>query len=189
MPRKRYAFKITISRQRLITALCAGLLLSASPFSLSPLSFSALSVLGQPTWIAVAHAQQLDRATQVLFLAVEKNDLPGVQAAVNGGADIIELQIPFSDPMADGPAIAVASDEAIKSGATVAKSLALLEKVVKLGKPVAVMTYTNIPFRYGIPKFVKTIAKPGASALIVPDCPFDTEETAILQFVQKASSQ
>ena len=92
------------------------------------------------------------------------------------GADIIELQIPFSDPMADGPAIAVASDEAIKAGATVAKSLALLEKVAKLGKPVAVMTYVNIPFRYGIPKFVKTIAKAGASALIVPDCPFDTEE-------------
>lgn len=93
MPRKRYAVEITIPRQRLITALCAGLLLSASPFSLSPLSFSALSVLEHPTWIAVAHAQQLDRATQVLFLAVEKNDLPGVQAAVNGGADITARQI------------------------------------------------------------------------------------------------
>ncbi len=98
------------------------------------------------------------------------------EALVKGGADIIELQIPFSDPMADGPAIAVASDEAIKAGATVEKSLALLEKVVKLGKPVAVMTYVNIPFKYGIPKFVKTIARAGASALIVPDCPFDAEE-------------
>ncbi|MEK7107146.1 MAG: tryptophan synthase subunit alpha [Patescibacteria group bacterium] len=98
------------------------------------------------------------------------------EALAKGGADIIELQIPFSDPMADGPAIAVASDEAIKSGATVAKSLALLEKVAARGRPVAVMTYVNIPFRYGIPKFVKTIAKTGASALIVPDCPFDSEE-------------
>ena len=98
------------------------------------------------------------------------------EALAKGGADIIELQIPFSDPMADGPAIAVASDEAIRAGATVAKSLALLEKVAKLGKPVAVMTYVNIPFRYGFSKFVKTIAKAGASALIVPDCPFDTEE-------------
>ncbi|MDO8522060.1 MAG: tryptophan synthase subunit alpha [bacterium] len=98
------------------------------------------------------------------------------EALAKGGADIIELQIPFSDPMADGPAISVASDEAIKSGATVAKSLALLGKVAKLGKPVVVMTYINIPFRYGIPKFVKTLAKAGASALIVPDCPFDTEE-------------
>lgn len=98
------------------------------------------------------------------------------EALVKGGADIIELQIPFSDPMADGPAISVASDEAIKAGATVAKSLALLEKVAGLGKPVAVMTYLNIAFRYGIPKFVKTIRAAGASALIVPDCPFDTEE-------------
>ena len=98
------------------------------------------------------------------------------EALVKGGANIIELQIPFSDPMADGPAIAVASDEAIKAGATVAKSLALLEKVAALGKPIAVMSYINIPFRYGISKFVKKIAEAGASALIVPDCPFDTEE-------------
>ncbi|MDO8552332.1 MAG: tryptophan synthase subunit alpha [bacterium] len=98
------------------------------------------------------------------------------EALVKGGADIIELQIPFSDPMADGPAIAVASEEAIKAGATVAKSLSLLKKVAALGKPVAVMTYVNIPFRYGIPKFVKSIADAGASALIVPDCPFDTQE-------------
>lgn len=98
------------------------------------------------------------------------------EALVKGGADIIELQIPFSDPMADGPAISVASDEAIKAGTTVAQSLALLEKVVRLGKPLAVMTYVNIPFRYDIAKFVKMISKAGASALIVPDCPFDTEE-------------
>lgn len=93
-----------------------------------------------------------------------------------GGVDIIELQIPFSDPMADGPTIAVASEEALKKGATVAKSLALLEKVTRLGKPVAVMTYINIPFRFGIQTFVATITKAGASALIVPDCPFDTDE-------------
>src|SRR3989344_2631083 len=103
------------------------------------------------------------------------------EALAKGGADIIELQIPFSDPMADGPAIAVASEEAIKAGATVAKSLALLEKVVGLGKLVAVMTSVNIPFRYGIPKFVRTIAQAGASALIVPDSPFDSEEGRELQ--------
>src|SRR3989344_1377067 len=126
--------------------------------------------------------------TKTLFMAHMIAGYPSIEysekvaeSLVNGGADIIELQIPFSDPMADGPAIAVASDEAIKSGATVAKSLALLEKVVKLGKPVAVMTYINIPFRYGIPRFVKTISKAGASALIVPDCPFDTEEGRELQ--------
>ena len=121
--------------------------------------------------------------TKTLFMAHMIAGYPTIadsekvaEALAKGGADIIELQIPFSDPMADGPAIAVASDEAIKAGATVAKSLALLQKLAKLGKPMAVMTYVNIAFRYDIPKFVKTIAKAGASALIVPDCPFDTEE-------------
>ena len=98
------------------------------------------------------------------------------ETLVRGGADIIELQIPFSDPMADGPTIAVASEDALKAGATVATSLTLLSKVSRLGNPVAVMSYTNPVFRYGIPKFVQTIAGAGASALIIPDCPFDSEE-------------
>lgn len=101
-------------------------------------------------------------------------------ALAKGGADIIELQIPFSDPMADGPTIALACDEALKKGATVAGSLALLKKVSALGKPVAVMSYVNIPFRYGIAKFVQTIRESGASALIVPDCPFDSDEGSAL---------
>ena len=97
-------------------------------------------------------------------------------ALVKGGADIIELQIPFSDPMADGPTIAVACEEALKGGATVASSLELLKKISSLGKPIAVMTYINPPFRYGLEKFVAAIKDAGASALIVPDCPFDAEE-------------
>jgi len=125
--------------------------------------------------------------TKVLFMAHMIAGYPTMddsekvaEALANGGADIIELQIPFSDPMADGPVIAVASEDALRAGATVEKSLALLKKVTKLGKPVAVMTYVNIPFHYGLAKFVKAIAQAGASALIVPDCPFDTEEGAEL---------
>lgn len=98
------------------------------------------------------------------------------EALARGGADIIELQIPFSDPMADGPTIAVACEEALKGGTSVASSLELLKKVCALGKPVAVMSYINPVFRYDIPRFVKTIRDAGASALIVPDCPFDTPE-------------
>lgn len=98
------------------------------------------------------------------------------EALVKGGADIIELQIPFSDPMADGPTIAVACEEALKKGATVATSLELLKIVSALGRPVAVMSYINPIFRYGLEKFVATIKGAGASALIVPDCPFDTKE-------------
>ncbi len=101
-------------------------------------------------------------------------------ALVKGGADIIELQIPFSDPMADGPTIAVACEESLKGGTTVIRSLGLLKKVSKLGKPVAVMSYINPVFKYGIPAFVKAISAAGASALIVPDCPFDTPEGGAL---------
>ncbi|MEK7132601.1 MAG: tryptophan synthase subunit alpha [Patescibacteria group bacterium] len=136
--------------------------------------------------------QLFANTTKSLFMAHMIAGYPSMEisekiaeALVKGGADIIELQIPFSDPMADGPTIAVASEEALKAGATVAKSLELLKKVAGLGKPVAVMSYINPVFRYGIPKFVKTIATAGASALIAPDCPFDTEEGQSLLFACK----
>jgi tryptophan synthase alpha subunit len=98
------------------------------------------------------------------------------KALVKGGADIIEVQIPFSDPMADGPTIAVACEEALKKGTTVAKALDVVKKVAQMGRPVVVMTYMNPIYRYGTPKFIETISKAGAVGLIVPDCPFDTKE-------------
>ncbi|MBI5456894.1 tryptophan synthase subunit alpha [Candidatus Kaiserbacteria bacterium] len=98
------------------------------------------------------------------------------KALVKGGADIIEVQIPFSDPMADGPTIAVACEEALKKGATVAKALVVIKKVATFGKPVVVMTYMNPVYRMGIPKFIEAISKAGATGLIVPDCPFDTQD-------------
>jgi tryptophan synthase alpha subunit len=103
------------------------------------------------------------------------------RSLVAGGADILEIQIPFSDPMADGPTIAVSSEEALANGMTVAKSLTLIHDAAQLGKPIAVMSYINPIFRFGIEKFVRTIAKAGAHALIVPDCPFDTEEGVALR--------
>lgn len=98
------------------------------------------------------------------------------KSLVAGGADIIEMQIPFSDPMADGPTIAVACDETLARGMTVKESLAVLARITKLGKPVVVMTYMNPVFMYGIAKFVGKIRSAGATALIVPDCPYDTPE-------------
>lgn len=95
---------------------------------------------------------------------------------VESGADILELQIPFSDSMADGPTIAVACQDALKSGATVAKSLTLAKQIAVLGKPVIIMSYINPVFRYGISRFVRRAARAGVSALIVPDCPFDSDE-------------
>src|SRR3989344_73681 len=128
-------------------------------------------------------AQNPYRANEPLFMAHMIARYPSMvdsekvaEGLAKGGADIIELQIPFSDPMADGPTIAVACEDALKAGATVASSLTLLSKASRLGKPVAVMSYLNPVFRMGLAKFVKTIRDAGASALIVPDCPFDSEE-------------
>lgn len=123
------------------------------------------------------------RGKKALFMAHMIAGYPTVADSVNvakalvkGGADIIEVQIPFSDPMADGPTIAVASEDALKKGATVEKALGVVKKVSILGKPVVVMSYVNPIYRYGISKFIATIAKNGASGIIVPDCPFDTKE-------------
>jgi tryptophan synthase alpha subunit len=110
------------------------------------------------------------------------------KALVKGGADIIEVQIPFSDPMADGPTIAVASEEALKKGATVAKALDVVKKIAAFGKPVVVMSYINPVYRVDIAKFVGAIARAGASGIIVPDCPFDTEEGMSLIVACKAAS-
>lgn len=128
-------------------------------------------------------ALEESRGKKSLFMAhmiagfpTMKESLEVAKALVNDGADIIEVQIPFSDPMADGPTIAIASEDALKKGATVEKAIGVVEKVSKLGKPVVVMSYINPVFRYGIEKFVKRIAHVGASGIIVPDCPFDTKE-------------
>lgn len=106
----------------------------------------------------------------------ERESLRIAKALVEGGADILEVQIPFSDPMADGPTIAVACGKALGRGMTVAKSLTVIRAAAQLKVPMAVMSYLNPVFRFGITKFVHTIAKAGAHALIVPDCPLDSDE-------------
>ena len=80
----------------------------------------------------------LANKTKTLFMAHMIAGYPSVdesekvaEALVKGGVDIIELQIPFSDPMADGPTIAVACEEALAAGATVASSMTLLSKVIE----------------------------------------------------------
>src|SRR3989344_510790 len=110
------------------------------------------------------------RGKKPLFMAHMIAGYPSVheseqiaKALVKGGADIIEVQIPFSDPMADGPTIAVACEEALKKDATVAKALEVVKKVATFGKPVVVMTYMNPVYRFGIPKFIETISRAGAT--------------------------
>lgn len=93
------------------------------------------------------------------------------------GVDILEVQIPFSDPVADGSVIAGANEKALANGATVASSLAMIEELIAgTDKPVIIMSYFNIIYRYGVEAFCKRASSMGVQGLIVPDYPVDEDE-------------
>lgn len=95
-----------------------------------------------------------------------------VDAMVNAGVDLMELQIPFSEPMADGPVILRANQRALKRGATVEKCLIFAEKAARQFKiPFLIMTYYNILFKYGVGPFVSRMAETGLKGAIIPDLP------------------
>ena len=98
-----------------------------------------------------------------------------IRAAAANGADAIEIGIPFSDPVMDGPVIQEASQRALDAGATPAGILdAAAELDVQI--PLAVMTYANIVYRAGFRRFAERLAAAGISAALLPDVPL--EETA-----------
>jgi tryptophan synthase alpha chain len=92
------------------------------------------------------------------------------EACVAAGADIIELGMPYSDPLADGPVIHAAGTEALAAGANVAGVLEVA-RVLAESVPVVLMCYANMVLAPGAEEFVKRLAKTGASGLIVPDLP------------------
>ena len=93
-----------------------------------------------------------------------------VQAVAAAGADAIEIGIPFSDPVMDGPVIQEASQRALAAGATPPSILAELGRV-DVDVPLVVMTYYNIVFRAGHHRFAQSLADRGVSGAIVPDLP------------------
>jgi tryptophan synthase alpha chain len=93
-------------------------------------------------------------------------------AAAGAGADLIELGIPFSDPLADGPVIHAAGTAALEAGATPHAVLGVCERIAER-VPVVLMVYANIVLTAGAEAFALRAAAAGASGLIVPDLPFD----------------
>jgi tryptophan synthase alpha chain len=88
------------------------------------------------------------------------------------GADIIELGVPFSDPLADGPTIQKAAQEALLEGVTVGRVLELVSDLRKNTQiPIVLMTYYNLIFRYGEERFMQDAPAAGVDGLIVPDLP------------------
>jgi tryptophan synthase alpha chain len=98
-----------------------------------------------------------------------------IDALVAGGADIVELGIPFSDPIADGPTIQQASHAALESGITPEKALALAKSVRKKhpGLPLLAMTYSNIFVRAGWDDFIAKCKAAGIDGFILPDVPVE----------------
>ena len=93
------------------------------------------------------------------------------RAYTEGGADLIEVGVPFSDPLADGPAIHAAATRALEGGATLDGSL---EAIAALGDvPAVVMCYANMAFALGADGFAERLASAGAAGAIVPDLPVD----------------
>ncbi len=99
-----------------------------------------------------------------------------VISMANFGVDIVELQIPFSDPLADGPTIMKACEESLRQGTKVADALVIANKLAgKVFIPLLFMCYYNTIFKYGIEKFIRDAKNVGVSGLIVPDIPLDEE--------------
>jgi tryptophan synthase alpha chain len=92
------------------------------------------------------------------------------QACVRAGADLIELGLPYSDPLADGPVIHAAGTRALAAGANVAGVLEVA-RVLSASVPVALMCYANMVFAPGVDAFVERLARSGACGMIVPDLP------------------
>jgi tryptophan synthase alpha chain len=101
-----------------------------------------------------------------------------IDALVVGGADIIEIGIPFSDPIADGPTIQAASNSALRKGMTPEKALQLAKNVRKWhpNLPLLAMTYSNILVRAGMEKFMSQSKECGFDGFILPDMPVEESD-------------
>jgi tryptophan synthase alpha chain len=129
--------------------------------------------------IAAAFAGQDKRAALMPYLMggfpdVETSAAIG-DACIDAGADLLELGIPFSDPLADGPVIQAAGTTALRNGATPDAILAVCERLAARA-PIVLMTYVNIVLARGYERFADQAASAGAAGLIVPDVPLEESD-------------
>jgi tryptophan synthase alpha chain len=138
--------------------------------------FAALKKEGRAAFVPFITAGDPDMETS--FAILEK--LPSC------GADVIELGMPFTDPMADGPAVQASSVRALKSGATMVKVFKMVEKFRKTDKttPIVLMGYYNPIHAYGTARFARDVAAAGVDGLIVVDLAIEEDE--VLRLPAKA---
>lgn len=110
-----------------------------------------------------------------------------VESMVHAGVDLIELQIPFSEPIADGPVILRANQEALTAGSTVERCFEVATEVARrFDIPFLFMSYYNVLFRRGVAKFVNRMQESGLRGAIVPDLPHE-EGADYLNAMKEAS--
>jgi tryptophan synthase alpha chain len=97
-----------------------------------------------------------------------------VEALVKGGVDIVEIGVPFSDPIADGPIIQSAVNRALHSGTTPQTVFKIVRQTNKrVRTPLVLLTYYNILYRMGVKRFLKEAGENGVDGIVVPDLPFE----------------
>ena len=122
---------------------------------------------------AIDAATGAGRAALVGYLPVGYPDLAGsidaARAMIDGGVDVLELGLAYSDPLMDGPVIQHAVDAALRGGIRTRDVLTAVEQLAGTGTPILVMTYWNPVDRYGVQRFATDLAAAGGAGLITPD--------------------
>ncbi len=133
-----------------------------------------------------AENRKSGKKTFCAFLTLGYPDLKTTEKLLHSfereGVDILELGIPFSDPLADGPTIQYSSEHALERGVCLADAFRILKRVRDAGNkmPVVLFTYFNPVFHYGLRRFVADSIRAGCDGLLIPDLPPD-EELALRQ--------
>jgi tryptophan synthase alpha chain len=138
--------------------------------------FAALKAEGRAALVTFLTAGDPDPATSLAI----------VKALPRAGADIIELGMPFTDPMADGPAIQASSQRALRAGQTMAKTLELVRqfRAEDGATPIVLMGYYNPIYIYGVDRFLVDAKAAGVDGLIVVDLPPEEDEELCLPALQ-----
>src|SRR5437764_15486140 len=122
---------------------------------------------------AYARARAQGRAALIGYLPAGFPSYDGCVAAlsamVKAGVDVVEVGLPYSDPVLDGPTIQAAADLALRNGTRITDVLRTVEAVVSAGAPAVVMTYFNPVLRYGVDRFARDLGNAGGSGLATPE--------------------
>ncbi len=130
----------------------------------------------------LAAARAEGRAALIAYLPAGFPTVDGgieaIKAVFDGGADVVEVGLPHSDPVLDGPVIQTADDIALRGGVKIADVMRTVREAHEAtGKPVLVMTYWNPIDRYGVERFTAELAAAGGAGCILPDLP--VQESAL----------